>query len=48
MILLKLKSIRDSIAFPKTQSTSCLLTEAPSDADEQQLKEIGLKTLKNK
>jgi len=48
MILLELKSIRDGIAFPKTQSTSCLLTESPSDADKKQLKELALTILKNK
>tara|TARA_B100000949_G_scaffold233617_1_gene250509 strand:- start:1158 stop:2924 length:1767 start_codon:yes stop_codon:yes gene_type:complete len=47
MILLKLESIRDTIAFPKTQSTSCLLTDAPSEADNKQLKELSLKTIKN-
>ncbi len=47
MILLKLDSIRDTIAFPKTQSTSCMLTEAPSEADAKQLKELSLKTIKN-
>ena len=47
MILLKLNSIRDTIAFPKTQSTSCMLTEAPSDVDDKQLKELSLKTIKN-
>ncbi|HMA85839.1 MAG TPA: aspartate--tRNA ligase [Desulfosalsimonadaceae bacterium] len=36
-------SIRDVIAFPKTQKGSCLLTNAPSDASKQQLDELGLK-----
>ncbi len=35
-------SIRDVIAFPKTQRASCLLTEAPGDVDEGQLRELGL------
>ena len=48
MILLKLESIRDTIAFPKTQSTSCMLTEAPSDVDDKQLKELNLKILDKK
>ena len=48
MILLGLKSIRDVIAFPKTQSTSCPLTEAPSDITKEQLKELALTVLKNK
>lgn len=45
-ILNGLESIRDVIAFPKTQSGSCLMTEAPSSVDEKQLKELGLVTLK--
>jgi len=36
-------SIRDVIAFPKTQSASCPLTSAPSDVDAEQLKELGIK-----
>ena len=38
-------SIREVIAFPKTSSASCLLTNAPSKVDDEQLKELGL-TLK--
>ena len=41
-ILSGLDSIRDTIAFPKTQKGSCLLTAAPSAVDEKQLKELGL------
>ena len=40
------KSIRDCIAFPKTQSSVCLMTEAPSGVSEKQLKELGVKTVK--
>lgn len=36
------ESIRDVIAFPKTTSASCLLTDAPSPVDGQQLKELHL------
>jgi aspartyl-tRNA synthetase len=45
-ILNGLESIRDVIAFPKTQSGSCLMTEAPSSVDDKQLKELGLVALK--
>lgn len=44
-MLLGLEDIREVIAFPKTQKASCLLTEAPSEVDEQQLKELGIKLL---
>ena len=37
------ESIRDVIAFPKTQRGQCLLTEAPSPVDEKQLRELGLR-----
>ncbi len=37
------ESIRDVIAFPKTQKASCLLTDAPSRVDTGQLKVLGLK-----
>ena len=35
-------SIRDVIAFPKTQTGQCLLTQAPSKVFDQQLKDLGL------
>lgn len=44
-ILMGLESIRDSIAFPKTQKGTCLLTDAPSDVDTKQLKELGIMTV---
>ncbi|TAK46510.1 MAG: aspartate--tRNA ligase, partial [Betaproteobacteria bacterium] len=36
-------SIRDVIAFPKTQRAQCLLTQAPSPVDDRQLRELGLR-----
>jgi aspartyl-tRNA synthetase len=44
-ILLGLDSIRDTIAFPKTQKGSCLVTDAPSPVDKKQLQELGIMTL---
>ena len=40
MLLAGEDSIRDVIAFPKTQNASCLLTEAPANVDDKQLKEL--------
>ena len=39
-------SIRDVIAFPKTQKASCLLTEAPSVVDDTQLRDLHIKLRK--
>jgi aspartyl-tRNA synthetase len=43
MLMAGMPSIRDVIAFPKTQLASCLLTEAPSPAGDAQLKELGVR-----
>jgi aspartyl-tRNA synthetase len=43
MILSGAQSIRDVIAFPKSQRAVCLLTEAPTLVDPKQLKELGIK-----
>jgi aspartyl-tRNA synthetase len=37
------ESIRDVIAFPKTQRAQCLLTQAPSLVEEKQLRELHIK-----
>jgi len=44
MLMADRESIRDVIAFPKTTSASCLMTEAPSGVDAAQLDELGLKS----
>jgi len=41
-------SIREVIAFPKTSAAYCPLTSAPSQVDEKQLKELGIKVVKTK
>ena len=43
MLLIEKDSIRDVIAFPKTQSASCLMTDAPSHVDSNQLNELGIR-----
>ena len=46
MLMAGSETIRDVIAFPKTQSASCLLTSAPSPAGTRQLRELGIKLAK--
>ncbi|HHO77140.1 MAG TPA: aspartate--tRNA ligase [Deltaproteobacteria bacterium] len=48
MILAGTSSIRDVIAFPKTQKAYCTMTDAPSLVDEGQLEQVGMKLLKEK
>ena len=43
MLLGKTESIRDVIPFPKTQKATCLMTQAPSEIDPKQMKELKLK-----
>ena len=43
MLLAKAHSIRDVIAFPKTQKATCLMTQAPSEVELSQIKELKLK-----
>ncbi|MDH3621295.1 MAG: aspartate--tRNA ligase [Gammaproteobacteria bacterium] len=43
MLMAGAESIRDVIAFPKTQTASCLLTNAPGEVSNEQLKELGIR-----
>ena len=46
MLLSGAKAIRDVIAFPKTQTATCLLTSAPGEVNPAQLKELSIRTQK--
>jgi len=46
MLMANANSIREVMAFPKTQSANCLLTDAPSSVSEDQLKELSLRIRK--
>lgn len=46
MLLTGTENIRDVIAFPKTASASCLMSECPNTVEEKQLKELGISITK--
>ena len=46
MLMAGATSIRDVIAFPKTQSAACLLTDAPGEVSNPQLREVGIRLRK--
>lgn len=43
MLMVSASSIRDVIAFPKTKTADCPLTEAPAEVDNRQLRELGIR-----
>ena len=47
MLMAGAESIRDVMAFPKTQTASCLLTQAPSPVSERQLRELSIRLRKS-
>ena len=46
MLLTGTENIRDVVAFPKTASASCLMSECPNVVDDKQLKDLGIETKK--
>ena len=46
MLITKTDNIKDVIAFPKVQNASCLLQDAPSVVEDNQLKDLGLDFIK--
>lgn len=47
MLLAKRNNMREVIAFPKTASASCLMTDAPAPVDEEQLKELHISVIRS-
>ncbi|WP_257935692.1 aspartyl-tRNA synthetase [Campylobacter lari] len=47
MLLTKSSSIREVIAFPKTQRAQCLMTQAPSEVSNEQMRELGIRLREN-
>jgi aspartyl-tRNA synthetase len=43
MLMVDGQSIRDVIAFPKTQSAQCVMTDAPGEVSEQQLRDLSIR-----
>jgi len=43
MLMTNSQSIREVIAFPKTQTAACVMTQAPSPVDQKQLDEVGIR-----
>ena len=46
MILCDTDNIRDVVAFPKTASAACLMSEAPNSVSDKQLKDLGIEISK--